>query len=83
MRSHIVLIRGYEEPNGFLEAAKRQLESLNIQTDLKLISRKDGTVKPKTVLIIGLAIATSIDALAVGLSLSVLKISILQRFAGL
>ena len=50
LRSHIVLIRGYEEPNGFLEAAKRQLESLNIQTDLKLISRKDGTVKPKTVL---------------------------------
>ncbi len=49
LRSHIVVIRGYEEPNEFLEAAKRQIEKLNIQTDLKLISKKDGTPKPKTV----------------------------------
>ena len=49
LRSHIVVIRGYEEPNGFLEAAKRQIEKLNIQTDLKLICKKDGTSKPKTI----------------------------------
>ena len=49
LRSHIVVIRGYEEPNGFLEAAKRQVEKLNIHTDLKLIAKKDGTVKPKTI----------------------------------
>ncbi|MGB5713050.1 MAG: type I-MYXAN CRISPR-associated protein Cas6/Cmx6 [Waterburya sp.] len=49
LRSHIVVIRGYEEPNGFLEAAKRQIEKLNIQTDLKLICKKDGTPKPKTI----------------------------------
>lgn len=49
LRSHIVLIRGYKEPNGFLEAAKRQIEELNIKADIKLICKKDGTVKPKTV----------------------------------
>ena len=49
LRSHIVVIRGYEEPNGFLEAAIRQVEKLNIHTDLKLIAKKDGTVKPKTI----------------------------------
>ncbi|MDJ0596220.1 MAG: type I-MYXAN CRISPR-associated protein Cas6/Cmx6 [Pleurocapsa sp. MO_226.B13] len=49
LRSHIVVIRGYEEPNGFLEAAKRQVEKLNIKTDLKLIAKKDGTPKPKTI----------------------------------
>ncbi|MDJ0632630.1 MAG: type I-MYXAN CRISPR-associated protein Cas6/Cmx6 [Xenococcaceae cyanobacterium MO_188.B29] len=49
LRSHIVVIRGYEEPNGFLEAAKRQLERLNIKADIKLIAKKDGTTKPKTV----------------------------------
>ena len=49
LRSHIVVIRGYEEPNEFLEAAKRQIEALNISADIKLISKKDGTVKPKTI----------------------------------
>ena len=49
LRSHIVVIRGYQEPNGFLEAAKRQIEGLNIKADLKLISKKDGTSKPKTI----------------------------------
>lgn len=49
LRSHIVVIRGYEEPNRFLEAAKRQIEALNIKADLELISKKDGTVKPKTI----------------------------------
>ena len=49
LRSHIVVIRGYEEPNGFLEAAKRQIKALNISTDIKLICKKDGTPKPKTI----------------------------------
>ena len=49
LRSHIVVIRGYEEPNGFFEAAKRQIEALNIRTDIKLICKKDGTAKPKTI----------------------------------
>ena len=49
LRSHIVVIRGYEEPDGFLEAANRQIEALNIKADLKLICKKDGTPKPKTI----------------------------------
>ena len=49
LRSHIVVIRGYEEPNGFLEAAKRQVETLEIRADIKLICKKDGTPKPKTI----------------------------------
>ena len=49
LRSHIVVIRGYQEPNSFLEAAKRQIEELNIEADIKLISRKDGAIKPKTI----------------------------------
>ncbi len=49
MRSHIVVIRGYEQPDTFLEAAKRQIEALSIRADIKLICKKDGTVKPKTI----------------------------------
>ena len=49
LRSHIVVIRGYKEPNEFLEAAKRQIEALNIRADIKLICKKDGTPKPKTI----------------------------------
>ncbi len=49
LRSHIVLIRGYEEPNEFLAAAKRQIEALNISADIKLVCKKDGTPKPKTI----------------------------------
>ena len=49
LRSHIVVIRGYEEPDTFLRAAQRQLNELNIQTDIKLITNRDGTPKRKTI----------------------------------
>lgn len=49
LRSHIVVIKGYEEPETFLAAAKRQIEKLNIQADIKLITNKDGTPKRKTI----------------------------------
>ena len=62
LRSHIVVIRGYEEPNGFLEAAKRQAEGLNIRADLKLISKKDGTAKPKTVKVKQILVGFGIEA---------------------
>ena len=62
LRSHIVVIRGYEEPNGFLEAAKRQVEKLNIKTDLKLIAKKDGTVKPKTIKVNQTSVGFGIEA---------------------
>ncbi|MGL4884170.1 MAG: type I-MYXAN CRISPR-associated protein Cas6/Cmx6, partial [Waterburya sp.] len=49
LRSHIVVIRGYEESDTFLEAAKRQIEELNVQADIKLIAKQDGTPKRKTI----------------------------------
>ena len=49
MRSHIVVIRGYELPDSFLSAAQRQLEQLNIQANIKLITTKEGTPKRKTI----------------------------------
>ena len=49
LRSHIVVIRGYELPDTFLKAAQRQLEQLNIQADIKLITTKDGIPKRKTI----------------------------------
>ncbi len=49
LRSHIVVIRGYQEPQSFLEAAKRQLEELKIDAKIQLITKQDGTPKFKTV----------------------------------
>ena len=49
LRSHIVVIRGYEEPKTFLEAAQKQLDELNIKGDVKLIASKVGTPKRKTI----------------------------------
>jgi CRISPR-associated protein Cas6 len=49
LRSHIVIIRGYEEPQPFLEAVQRQLNELNIQTNIKLILSKNGIPKRKTI----------------------------------
>ncbi len=51
LKAHIVVIRGYEQPDTFLEAAKRQIEELNIEADLKLIAKKDGTPKRKTIMV--------------------------------
>lgn len=62
MRSHIVVIRGYEEPKTFLEAAKRQLEELNIQADIKLISNQDGTPKRKTIAVKQTLVGFGIEA---------------------
>ena len=49
LRSHIVVIRGYEEPKTFLEAAQKQLDELNIKGDVNLIASKVGTPKRKTI----------------------------------
>jgi CRISPR-associated protein Cas6 len=62
LRSHIVVIRGYEEPNIFLEAARRQIEKLNIQANLKLIAKKDGTPKRKTIKVKQTLIGFGIEA---------------------
>jgi CRISPR-associated protein Cas6 len=49
LRSHIVIIRGYEEPQTFLEAAQRQLNELDVQANIKLILNKNGISKRKTI----------------------------------
>lgn len=49
LRSHIVVIRGYEQPDTFLSAALRQLNELTIKADIKLITKQDGTTKRKTI----------------------------------
>ncbi|MBD1897923.1 type I-MYXAN CRISPR-associated protein Cas6/Cmx6 [Coleofasciculus sp. FACHB-129] len=40
--SRLVIIRRFQEPQSFLEAAKRQLESLNIQGTITLATRANG-----------------------------------------
>ena len=49
LRSHIVVIRGYEEPETFFQAAQRQIDELNIQGSFQLIVNKDGIPKRKTI----------------------------------
>ena len=49
LRSHIVVVKGHEEPETFLAAARKQIEELNIQADINLIAKKDGTPKRKTI----------------------------------
>ncbi len=48
LRSHLVVIKGYQEPESFLEAAQRQLEQLDIQGNLRILTKADGTPKRKT-----------------------------------
>ncbi len=62
LRSHIVVIRGYEEPDTFLEAAKRQIEELNVRADIKLIAKKDGIPKRKTILVKQTLVGFGIEA---------------------
>jgi CRISPR-associated protein Cas6 len=45
---HLVVIKGYQEPESFLEAAQRQLEQLGIEGNLRILTKADGTPKRKT-----------------------------------
>ena len=49
LRSHLVVIKGYQEPESFLEAAQRHLEQLGIQGNLRILTKADGTLKRKTI----------------------------------
>jgi CRISPR-associated protein Cas6 len=49
LRSHLVIITGYQEPESFLEAAQRQLQQLGIQGNLGILTKADGTPKRKTI----------------------------------
>ncbi|GAB4525437.1 MAG: type I-MYXAN CRISPR-associated protein Cas6/Cmx6 [Pleurocapsa sp.] len=62
LRSHIVVIRGYEQPDTFLKAAKRQVEELNIKAEIKLIAKKDGTPKRKTIAVKQTLVGFGIEA---------------------
>jgi CRISPR-associated protein Cas6 len=49
LRSRIVTIKGYEEPELFLAAAKRQLEALEIQGEILIPSDRNGNPARKTI----------------------------------
>jgi CRISPR-associated protein Cas6 len=49
LRSRMVIIRGYEEPEAFLQAAKRQLNQLQIEGELRILQRSDGKLNRKTI----------------------------------
>jgi CRISPR-associated protein Cas6 len=59
--SRLVTIKGFMEPTGFLESAKRQLEKLNVDAEIRLGERRTFRVKDKQV--VGFAVAaTGLDA---------------------
>jgi len=49
LRSHLVIITGYQGSESFLEAAQRQLEQLAIQGNLRILIKADGTPKRKSI----------------------------------
>lgn len=49
LRSHMVVIKGYQEPESFLVAAQRQLKALGIQGIASIPLRADGKLKQKTI----------------------------------
>lgn len=49
LRSRIVVIKGYEEPEAFLAAAQRQLEKLSIQGNASISTKADGKPERKTI----------------------------------
>lgn len=61
LRSRLVTIKGFQEPEAFLAAAQRQLEALNIQGHLSIPLNLDGepsrkTIKIKTYSVVGFAL---------------------------
>lgn len=41
--SRLVVIKGFQDPNSFIEAVQRQLDNLGIQGKIELLTRQDGT----------------------------------------
>jgi CRISPR-associated endonuclease/helicase Cas3 len=41
--SRLVVIKGYQDPTTFTEAVQRQMDSLEIQGKVKVLTRRDGT----------------------------------------
>jgi CRISPR-associated protein Cas6 len=59
--SRLVTIKGFMEPKEFLEAAKRQLEKIEVQTELQIGERRTFRIKDKQVVGFEIA-ATGLDA---------------------
>ncbi len=49
LRSRIVIIQGYQEPESFLAAAQRQLEQLGIQAKAFITKNTDGSPKRRSI----------------------------------
>ncbi|WP_334795477.1 type I-MYXAN CRISPR-associated protein Cas6/Cmx6 [Nostoc sp.] len=49
LRSRIVIIQGYQEPESFLAAAQRQLEQLGIQGKAFITKNTDGSPKRRSI----------------------------------
>ncbi|WP_442949674.1 type I-MYXAN CRISPR-associated protein Cas6/Cmx6 [Nostoc sp.] len=49
LRSRIVIIQGYQEPESFLSAAQRQLEQLGIQSKAFITKNTDGSPKRRSI----------------------------------
>ncbi|MBD1891628.1 type I-MYXAN CRISPR-associated protein Cas6/Cmx6, partial [Coleofasciculus sp. FACHB-SPT9] len=41
--SRLVIIKGFQDPTNFIEAVQRQLDNLEIQGKIELLTRQDGT----------------------------------------
>lgn len=48
LRSRLVLIRGFQDPDAFLDAAIRQLKALSIQGQVRLLPNQNGNPRRKT-----------------------------------
>ncbi len=48
LRARLVLIRGFQDPNAFLDAAIRQLKTLSIQGQVRLLPDQEGNPRRKT-----------------------------------
>ncbi len=49
LRSRIVVIKGYEEPESFLQAVQRQIEQLGIQGTASIPINANGKPKRRTI----------------------------------
>jgi CRISPR-associated protein Cas6 len=61
LRSRIVTIKKFQEPEPFLEAAKRQLDALGIQGDISIPLNEEGepsrkAIKIKTYSVVGFSV---------------------------
>jgi len=50
--SRLVLIKGFQEPTAFIDAVKRQLDSLEIRGKIDLLTRQDGTPQRRQLTIV-------------------------------